>query len=57
MTQGLAYLHWEGVIHCDLKSLNVLLTEGQIAKLSDFGISQMINKKIESERKAAGTTR
>lgn len=57
MVKGLRYLHAERVLHRDLKSHNVLITEGNIAKLADFGISQIINKKIEGQRKAAGTTR
>jgi serine/threonine protein kinase len=43
ITEAVAYAHNRGVIHCDLKPSNVLLTlEGQ-AVLADFGISKIIN--------------
>ncbi|WNE40853.1 MAG: Serine/threonine-protein kinase PknD [Mycoplasmataceae bacterium] len=44
MVKGLRYLHAEGVLHRDLKSHNVLVTEGDVAKLADFGIAQLIKK-------------
>ena len=36
---GLNYLHESGIIHRDLKSLNVLLDGNDQAKLADFGLS------------------
>jgi serine/threonine protein kinase len=42
---GLAYVHKQGIVHCDIKPENILLKlEGQklIAKISDFGISRLI---------------
>ncbi|GEM06563.1 serine/threonine protein kinase SepH [Rhodotorula toruloides] len=43
MLEGLAYLHAEGVVHCDLKAANVLSTKNGNIKLSDFGMSLNLN--------------
>lgn len=37
--EGLHYLHSQGVVHCDLKSANILSTKNGNIKLSDFGVS------------------
>ncbi|KAF9946909.1 hypothetical protein BGZ72_011042 [Mortierella alpina] len=34
---GLAYLHSQGIIHCDIKSSNILLTKLKEARICDFG--------------------
>ncbi|KAF9162927.1 hypothetical protein DFQ26_003105 [Actinomortierella ambigua] len=39
IVRGLAYIHEEGILHCDLKSSNVLLTRHLEVKLTDFGQS------------------
>lgn len=39
MAQGMAYLHEHSVMHRDLKSSNVLLAADGTAKISDFGLS------------------
>ncbi|XP_044496516.1 putative leucine-rich repeat receptor-like serine/threonine-protein kinase At2g24130 [Mangifera indica] len=44
IAEGMAYLHHHspvGVIHCDLKPSNVLLTDEMTALVSDFGISRL----------------
>ncbi len=48
--KGLLYLHSQKVIHCDLKSHNILLAK-DIAKISDFGLA-----KIRSETSTQMTT-
>jgi len=39
VASGMAYLHSRNVIHRDLKPANILLTEGNRAKIADFGMS------------------
>jgi serine/threonine protein kinase len=59
MTQGLAYLHSMNVVHCDLKTQNVLLinvpgleqtdkNETVLAKITDFGLSKMKSDMVTS---------
>jgi len=37
---GLAYAHERGVVHCDIKPGNILLTKDGVPKISDWGISR-----------------
>ncbi|KAK3244563.1 hypothetical protein CYMTET_30138 [Cymbomonas tetramitiformis] len=41
IAKGMNHLHQMGMIHGDLKSGNVLLTESLVAKLADFGLTKM----------------
>ena len=44
IAQALAFLHANGIIHRDLSSNNVLLIAGSRAKVTDFGMSRLIDK-------------
>ena len=41
MAKGLAYLHNRGILHRDLKSLNILLDAEEQAKIADFGLAKV----------------
>ncbi|KAI8917704.1 kinase-like domain-containing protein [Powellomyces hirtus] len=53
--RGLVYLHDQGVVHCDLKCANILTTKDSNVKLSDFGVSKVLNGVGEDEGAIAGT--
>jgi serine/threonine protein kinase len=52
----MSYLHGKNVLHCDLKSSNVLIDENWNVKLCDFGLSRLKdNKKNNKANIRVGT--
>lgn len=41
VAQGLSYAHGEGVIHRDIKPENILLAEGGVPKITDWGLGSV----------------
>ena len=47
---GLGYAHRAGIIHCDVKPQNLLVTSDQRLKITDFGIARALSTlEVESE--------
>lgn len=44
MAMALFYLHKKGILHCDLKSQNILLNDDWTIKLCDFGLARYRHK-------------
>ncbi|KAL6744731.1 kinase-like domain-containing protein [Haematococcus lacustris] len=49
---ALYHVHSKNILHRDLKSSNVFVSEGNVLKLGDFGIARVLNSDTELARTA-----
>ncbi|GLB39435.1 putative protein tyrosine kinase [Lyophyllum shimeji] len=57
VAEGLEYLHFEKIIHGDLRGVNILVDENQHVRLSDFGLTVHADASIASESRCGGNIR
>jgi len=53
--EGMAYLHTLGIIHRDLKSLNLMVTEDWGVQVIDFGTSRVVDTNFEMTNNLGST--
>uniref|UniRef100_A0A667X5L3 non-specific serine/threonine protein kinase n=1 Tax=Myripristis murdjan TaxID=586833 RepID=A0A667X5L3_9TELE len=53
--KALSVLHTQGVIHRDIKSDSILLTQDGRVKLSDFGFCAQVSKEVQRRKSLVGT--
>ncbi|KAK9845241.1 hypothetical protein WJX81_000902 [Elliptochloris bilobata] len=54
VARGLVYLHGRKILHCDIKSGNILLGRGGVAKIADVGLAKLLSS-AQTMASAAGT--
>ncbi|XP_045186998.2 serine/threonine-protein kinase Nek9-like isoform X2 [Mercenaria mercenaria] len=55
LASALAHCHEHGIIHRDVKCLNIFMTKTDLLKLGDFGISKVLESTSEMAETVAGT--
>ena len=53
--RALAHAHRHGIVHRDVKSANVLLSDDRLAKLTDFGVAKVAGRRDGTSGETIGT--
>src|SRR4051812_14946433 len=55
IVDAVAHAHKRDIVHCDLKSANIMVTPGGLVKILDFGLA--VRQPVDLDATAADTTR
>lgn len=55
VAEAMQHAHHAGIMHCDLKPANVLLTQSRNVVVTDFGLARLISDPSQSDTTIAGT--
>jgi len=55
LVSAVAYIHNYGILHRDIKTLNIFMTKSKIIKLGDFGISKVLEETYGKAETCVGT--
>jgi eukaryotic-like serine/threonine-protein kinase len=52
--KGVGYAHQKGIVHRDLKPANLMI-QGDVIRIMDFGVAQLVSKELDDDEAFAGT--